>query len=107
MLVERNYRSLSRKFEILKAEIEILNGSPIPIALSEIWLNNENIHLLEKLPKYPNIVCRHRHGGGGGLGIYVREDLDVKLVLQNNDRPRNSEILTIKVIQFCINHIHE
>ena len=88
-------RSLIRNFEIFKAEEENQNGSQIAIALSATWLNNKNIHLLQKLPEYRDIVCCSWHGRGGSIGIYVREDVDVKPVLQKTSTV--SEFITIKI----------
>ena len=63
---------------------------------STYFFNDKHIHVLQKLHLCRDIVCCHRIGKREGIRIYVREDFDVKLVLQKTTAV--SEFITIKVI---------
>jgi len=79
-VISLNIQSLLSKFESFKEFLHSLppNNLPLAIFLQEVW------HIED--PSYFNLPCFHtpffktRKGRGGGVGIYVRDDISFKLI---------------------------
>lgn len=73
-LLHINIRSLPKNFENLKILLASINHKFSIIALSETWLKTTP-HSYYSLPGY-ELVVNNRHGrGGGGVALYISNDL--------------------------------
>ena len=82
-IVFLNCQSLRSNFHHISAEIKQLDKKPICICLQEIW-KPENCH--KYITGYSKLESYERTGNsnvGGGVGIFVREDLDYQLLKKN------------------------
>ena len=78
-VIHLNIRSLNRNYGELVACLSSLSFNPIAICLSETWLNDEQhdpMHFF--INKFTTLVTTNRTQRGGGVGIYLRND--IKLV---------------------------
>ena len=94
-----NLRSLKKHFEELSEFLSTLNMSFSVIGISETWLNNSN-DVIFNIPGYKFISNNRRHKHGGGVGLFIKDDLNFKLRsdLQSFDK-KIYESIFIELIQ--------
>ena len=82
-----NVRSLSKHFDDLSEYVSTLNMSFSIIGVSETWLNKSNEHLFN-IPGFNFISNIRQHKSGGGVGLYIKDDLKFKprIDLQSTDK---------------------
>ena len=82
-----NVRSLSKHFNDLSEYVSTLNMSFSIIGVSETWLNKSNEHLFN-IPGFNFISNIRQHKSGGGVGLYIKDDLKFKprIDLQSTDK---------------------
>lgn len=88
-----NIQSLHSKYQPLKSFILELTNNKVPVyavALQEIW----NIQYLEdlKIPGFDLFVNQRKKYRGGGVGFYVKENLECKIV-------KNLTLMTEKIFE--------
>ena len=89
-----NLRSLNKNFDSLKCYLELLSIKFSIIAITETWLHENNFTLFQ-LPGY-KFISNHRTGKrGGGVGFYVRNDLDCNIRHEMSLSKDNFESLCI------------
>ena len=74
-LLHINLRSLKKHFEELSEFLSTLNMPFSVIGISETWLNNSNDDIFN-IPGYKFISNNRRHKHGGGVGLFIKEDLN-------------------------------
>ena len=75
-----NVRSLCAPGRLLDLEILSANHSPDVLCLTETWLTSMKTSASVSLPGYQPLFRRDRVGNSGGVAIYVRFGLPVKLI---------------------------
>jgi hypothetical protein len=82
LFISFNVQSLSSKFDKLCSVINILCSNNVPvdvIALQETWQVKH--HNLFNIPGFQPLICSNRIvGKGGGVGFYVRDVINCKIV---------------------------
>ena len=86
-LLHLNIRSISNKFDSFKNLIKTLNIPFQIIGLTETWLNDSNMNDYN-LEKHTYISSNRSKRKGGGVGLYVSNQLDFKI---RNDLTKNLE----------------
>ena len=94
-IILQNIRSLQKNFDLLKNHLETLKSKPIALCLTETWLNNHYETSQFSLREYQKFCSCERIKRGGGVGIFVMNDLDFVEVKKcdHNDL----QALTIKI----------
>ena len=95
-----NIRSLNAHFDDLLSFLTSLNFCFPLICLSETWLS-QNVPLSTlQIPSY-KLICQNRQvGKGGGVAIYVHDNLPFTILNNINFHINHSESI---FIEFCIN----
>jgi len=88
-----NIQSLHSKYQPLKSFILELTNNKVPVyavALQEIW----NVQYLEdlKIPGFDLFINQRKKYRGGGVGFYVKENLECKIV-------KNLTLMTEKIFE--------
>ena len=78
LFLHLNIRSIRNKFDALVNYLNSLDHNFSIIALTEIWLNDNDIDNFE-IPSYKSTKLFRQNKIGGGICIFTREDLKVKL----------------------------
>ena len=76
-ILQINCRSLQKHFNDLKLLLSNANICPSVIAVSETWLSTSNHHLYN-LPGYSFISLPRDNRRGGGVGIYIANELSFR-----------------------------
>ena len=77
-LLHFNARSLSRNFDHIHSYFSTLNYPFSVIGISETWINS-NIILPFDIEGYTFLHVDRKSGRGGGVGLYIRNDLQYKI----------------------------
>ena len=72
-----NLRSIKRNYDSLKHYLLLLSIKFSVIAITETWLYDD-ISSLYQIPDYTFISNHRTHKRGGGVGFYVRNDIEFK-----------------------------
>ena len=88
-------RSLQKNFDLLNIHLETLKSKPIALCLTETWLKNHYETSQFSLREYQKLCSCERMKRGGGVRIFVMNDLDFVGVKKcdHNDL----QALTIKI----------
>ena len=79
-ILHLNIRSAKKNFESFKELLVNLNTTFSIICFSETWLNTTDIgSSLYELPQYKSIHQIRNHSKGGGVSIYIHENLSFKV----------------------------
>jgi len=79
-IISINIQSLASKYTKLNAFIQNFNTNnlPVVILIQELWhIEDPNLFNLQG---YHGLLARTRKGRGGGVGIYIRKDIEFKLL---------------------------
>ena len=77
-LLHINARSLNKNFDSIELFLKTINQFPFSvIGITETWLNSNSPQLFH-LQNYELIRADRAHGKGGGVGIYVHDQLKFK-----------------------------
>ena len=77
-MINLNIRSILNKFDSLKHLLNSLNNQFQIIGLTETWLNDNNDDLF-KLDNYDFVNVNRSNKIGGGVGIYITNQIKYKL----------------------------
>ena len=77
-MIHFNARSLSRNFDQIHAYLSSVKHQFSVIGISETWINPDS-HTLFSLDGYHFIHADRPSGRGGGVALFIREDLNFKL----------------------------
>ena len=98
-LFHLNIRSFSKHFENLSEFLSTLNMSFSCIGISETWLHEHN-QALYNISGYSFISNVRQHKLGGGVGLFIKTDLQFKL--RNDLQSTNSKLyesIFVEIIQ--------
>ena len=76
-LFHTNIKSLSKHFDELELYLESLNYNFSFIGLTETWLNDNNCDLFAR-DNYESINRYRKHRIGGGVSLYIKQDIKYK-----------------------------
>lgn len=104
IILNANLQSIHAKFDKFREFIDVLKSDNINIeiiGIQEVW-DVKNLNLLH-IDGFHNLVYRTRKNGrGGGVGFYVREDLNFKVIDEFSIfLERVFESLCIEVVYPC------
>jgi len=94
-LLSFNIQCLSTKFSNFKELVFDFKKKPVVILLQEVW-HIENSKYFE-IPGYHEPVFRTREGRGGGVGIFVRNDVNFEICVSPfHERIFESQLIKLK-----------
>ena len=82
-LLHVNAHSLHSSFDDLKSLVENSCQSFTAIGISETWLNDTTSDRVN-LPGYNFLSCHRTARSGGGVGLYLRNDLEYRICSECN-----------------------
>ena len=97
VLLNSNIRSFHANSEYLLTILSSLNLFPSVIIFTETWLNQHNV-LLANIEGYSPFHITRATGRGGGVSIYIRNDLTAKKVEEFCICNDTIEILTLEIL---------
>ncbi len=74
-----NIRSISKHFDEFLVLLNTMNPKPAILALTETWLSNNLETNMYTIEGYHPIISKNRESRGGGVAIYVRNDLTYEI----------------------------
>lgn len=77
-LIHYNIRSLSKNFDKMSNHLDLLQHEFSIIGISETWLKNNDSDFYN-LNKYTLITCNRESRQGGGVALYIKDDLTYKI----------------------------
>ena len=94
-----NIRSIRNKFDALLNYLHLLTHKFSIIGLTETWLNDMDGDNF-KIPGYNLTKVNRQNKGGGGICIFTRENIKIKLRndLVNEESNNNTEFLFIEIL---------
>ena len=92
-----NARSLCNKIEDLQATIHTNHKDVHLIAVTETWFSAEKPATAYPLPGYHQFHHDRANRIGGGVALYVRDDLNATLCMFESNIPQNIEIIWVKL----------
>ena len=101
-LLHMNARSLPSHFSEFRRLIESLEVDFTVIGISETWLNNQNSDLFS-LPNYNFIENHRRARSGGGVGLYLSENVKYKDRSDLSIVDENMESIFIEIMAESLN----
>ena len=97
-ILNLNIRSIVNKFKSLKFLLETLKHTFSIVSLTETWLDNENCKKF-KLDNFSYVSMNRSNKKGGGVGMFISNDLNFKLRPDLNINEEGvSESLFIEII---------
>ena len=95
-LIHMNARSLNKNFDSIELLLTSLQNFPFSlIGVSETWLHNNSPPLFT-LESYKMLRSDRKHGKGGGVAIYIRNDIRFKL--RSDLQIENTEYIFIEIL---------
>lgn len=99
-IIHLNAQSIRNKFSEIKSLINSFHCNIDVIVISEIFIYS-NEHTLFQIPNFKAFYSSRDNKIGGGVGIYLRDSYNAKLIL--NEIHDTSNFLMIKITELNIN----
>lgn len=98
-IVHHNIRSFNSNFDELACYLASLPCHVDILILSETWFTND---MCENIEGYDSFHCTRDNKTGGGVSIYIRRELNFKVVTLVNRSSYTANILSLEITMRCV-----